>query len=109
MTTQMRPLLERRSVQLAIVVLAAAAVYATSLKVPFLAWDDTYYVTLSGRTQHPGLAGFLSLWSSDDTTGTVANDLRAADSVRAAVKYTSREWVRGGGPAIAPRTPMPEC
>jgi len=66
MTTQMRPLLERRLVQVAIVVLAAVAVYATSLKVPFLAWDDTYYVTLSGRTQHQGLAGFLNLWSLDD-------------------------------------------
>jgi hypothetical protein len=66
MSTQMRPLPERRSVQVAIVVLAAAAVYATSLKVPFLTWDDTYYVTLSGRTQHGGLAGFLNLWSLDD-------------------------------------------
>ncbi len=52
--------------QAIVVALAAVAVHLTGLGVPFLAWDDTYYVTQSLRTQQPGLPRFLNLWSSSD-------------------------------------------
>lgn len=44
------------------------AVHATGLFVPFIAWDDPYYVTDSERTARPGLDGFLNLWTLDDVT-----------------------------------------
>jgi hypothetical protein len=49
------------------VVFAVAIVFfLPTFGVPFLNWDDTYYVTQSLRTHRPGLDGFLQLWSSAD-------------------------------------------
>ncbi len=62
----LKRLAQRRTLASGLIALAAVAVYLTSLRVPFLAWDDTYYVTQSLRTQAPGLAGFLNLWSLQD-------------------------------------------
>jgi hypothetical protein len=59
-------LFEKSGVEASVVGVAAALVYLTSLKIPFLTWDDTYYVTNSFRTQSAGLNGFFNLWSSDD-------------------------------------------
>ncbi len=57
---------QRRYLAAGLVALAAALVYLNGLTVPFLNWDDTYYVTQSARAQMPGWKGFLNVWSSDD-------------------------------------------
>lgn len=44
----------------------AIVVFLPTFGVPFLDWDDTYYVTQSLRTHRPGLDGFLQLWSMSD-------------------------------------------
>ena len=56
--------MERSSVQRLMIALAVAVVFATSLPVPFISWDDPIYVTASTRTQTPGWAGFFDVWSS---------------------------------------------
>jgi hypothetical protein len=52
--------------QAALLVLSALGVYWVTLDSEFLRWDDTLYVFRSVRTQRPGLAGFLRLWSTED-------------------------------------------
>ncbi len=56
--------MEKSWAQRAVIAFAVAAVFCTSLPVPFIFWDDPIYVTASARTQTPGLAGFLQLWDS---------------------------------------------
>ncbi len=47
------------------VAVLSAAVYATSLAVPFIEWDDPLYVTRNPRIQGPGFDGLATVWSPE--------------------------------------------